>query len=316
MDAEIADKEQKLESAKNEMMEAMNRLVDAKSNLSRFETMKSALAERLSAIDGEEAEARRKADGLKDELAAADANRQSTDRKHEEHLAAFREAQHNRLRLEAGLQALSAEVSTAEQNAGALSSREHVLREMMRSHEGYQNSVKLLMQAADRDESLRSCMIGPVAELLRVPKEYETAIGMSLGGSMQNIVTNTAEEARTIIEYARKNDIGRVTRDLYRDSTHDPFRPDSSEPELFSFCRRKRAKRKKTVCRLACRPPERSVFYPVPVDKRGRILYNTSVNKRLHKGENRSSSWNLKKYVRSSRTSWIWIRKRSRWKAT
>ena len=211
MDTEAAERETAVENAKNAMMEAMNRLADAKSDLSRFETMTASLRDRLSALDGEEAEAKQKVDALTEELEKANEKQRAFETTHNEHVAAYKEAQRNRLSLESDHLARQAELRLAEQNAGALSSREHVLRDMMRSHEGYQNSIRLLMQAADKDERLKRCIVGPVAELLRVPKEYETAIGMSLGGSMQNIVTNTAEDGKTIIEYARKNDIGRVT---------------------------------------------------------------------------------------------------------
>ncbi len=211
MDAEIAERESALDAAKNAMMEAMNRLADARSDASRFETMVASLKERLNALDGEEAAAKEKLASLQKELEAADKLRADAEQTHNEHIAAYREAQSNRYSIESDLLVRQEELRIAEQNAGALSSREHVLRDMMRSHEGYQNSVRLVMQAADRDEQLKKCIIGPVAELLRVPKEYETAIGMSLGGSMQNLVTRSAEEGKAVIEYARKNDLGRIT---------------------------------------------------------------------------------------------------------
>ena len=210
-DAKIAEREAAVETAKNAMMEAMNRLADAKSDLSRFETMTASLKTRLAALDGEEAEARHKVDALEAERAEADEKQRAVQEKHNAHISAIKEAKHNRYALESDHLALQAELRLAEQNAGALSSREHVLRDMMRSHEGYQNSVRSVMQAADQDENLGRCIIGPVAELLRVPKEYETAIGMSLGGAMQNIVTNTAEDGKRVIEYARRHDLGRVT---------------------------------------------------------------------------------------------------------
>ena len=42
-------------------------------------------------------------------------------------------------------------------------------------------------------------------------KEYEVAIEMSLGASLQNVVTETEQEAKKLIEYLRKNNLGRVT---------------------------------------------------------------------------------------------------------
>ena len=211
MDAKIAAQETAAETAKNAMMEAMNRLADAKSDLGRFETMIASLQARMTALDGEQIAARERADSLRAELENAKQALANAQQTHNEHLTAYKEAKQNRYALESDLLVKQEELRVAEQNEGALQSREHVLREMVRSYEGYQNSVRLLMQAADRDERLKRCIIGPVAELLRVPKEYEAAIGMSLGGSMQNLVTPSAEDGKTVIEYARKNDLGRVT---------------------------------------------------------------------------------------------------------
>ena len=210
-DAAIAAHEEAVEGQKAAVMEAMNRLADAKSDLSRFDTMAAALNERLLALDGEETEARARMDALEQELARAKEAEQAQAAQMNEHIAARKTAQRERLEMESDFLAKQAELRVCEQNVGALSSREHVLREMVRSHEGYQNSVRSLLTAAETDGKLKRCIIGPVAELLTVPKKLETAVGMSLGGSLQNIVTTSAEDAKTVIEYAREKDLGRVT---------------------------------------------------------------------------------------------------------
>ena len=210
-DAAIAAREAAVEAQKAAVMEAMNRLADAKSDLSRFDTMAAALKDRLVALDAEDAAAKAKVDALNREWKdAQDAEHRQAETMNE-HIAAKKTAQRERIEMESDYLALQAALKVNEQNVGALSSREHVLREMIRSHEGYQNSVRMLLQAAQTDAKLKDCIIGPVAELLTVPKKVETAIGMSLGGSLQNIVTTTAEDAKTVIEYARAKDLGRVT---------------------------------------------------------------------------------------------------------
>ena len=210
-DAAIAAREEAVERQKAAVMEAMNRLADAKSDLSRFDTMAAALKDRLTALDGEETEARAQVAALQEELDRARGAEQKQAAQMNEHIAERKTAQRERLEMEADFLRQQEGLRVNEQNVGALSSREHVLREMIRSHEGYQNSVRALLGAAQSDEKLRKCVIGPVAELLTVPRKLETAIGMSLGGSLQNIVTTSAEDAKTVIEYARANDLGRVT---------------------------------------------------------------------------------------------------------
>ncbi|MBQ1820887.1 MAG: chromosome segregation protein SMC [Clostridia bacterium] len=210
-DADIAAREANVEAEKAAVMDAMNRLADARSDLSRFDTMAAALKDRLAALDGEDTEAKARVDALKTESETAKQAEAAQAGKMNEHVAARKTAQRERMEMESDFLALQAELRINEQNVGALSSREHVLREMVRSHEGYQNSVRAVLTAAETNAELEGCIVGPVAELLKVPKKVETAIGMSLGGSLQNIVTNNAEDAKTVIEYARKNDLGRVT---------------------------------------------------------------------------------------------------------
>lgn len=54
-------------------------------------------------------------------------------------------------------------------------------------------------------------MHGVLANIISVPKEYETAIEMCLGASLQNIVTETEEDAKKLIEHLRKNNLGRAS---------------------------------------------------------------------------------------------------------
>ena len=48
-------------------------------------------------------------------------------------------------------------------------------------------------------------------DTINVPKEYETAIEMALGGAIQNIVTDTEQEAKNFVEYLRENKLGRAS---------------------------------------------------------------------------------------------------------
>ena len=47
--------------------------------------------------------------------------------------------------------------------------------------------------------------------MISAPKKYETAIEMCLGASMQNIVTESEQEAKKLIEYLRNNNLGRAS---------------------------------------------------------------------------------------------------------
>ena len=54
-------------------------------------------------------------------------------------------------------------------------------------------------------------ILGVVADLIQVEKDYEIAIETALGGSIQNIVTDHEQTAKQMIEFLKRNRYGRAT---------------------------------------------------------------------------------------------------------
>ena len=90
-------------------------------------------------------------------------------------------------------------------------SRYKFLQETEKEKEGYTKSVKLLLNSIEKDSNLSKGVHGVLANLLQVEKKYETAIEMTLGGSIQNIVTDSEEEAKRLVNYLRENNLGRAS---------------------------------------------------------------------------------------------------------
>lgn len=90
-------------------------------------------------------------------------------------------------------------------------SRLKFLIETEKEKEGYAKSVKLLLEAIERDSSLAKGVYGVLANLIQVDKKYEIAIEMSLGGAIQNIVTASEDEAKKLVNYLRENNLGRAS---------------------------------------------------------------------------------------------------------
>ena len=91
------------------------------------------------------------------------------------------------------------------------SSKLKFLKETEKDKEGYVKSVKSILLALDKDKELAKGVHGVLANLLLVEEKYQIAIEMALGQAMQNIVTDTDKEAKKLIEYLRKNNIGRAS---------------------------------------------------------------------------------------------------------
>lgn len=90
-------------------------------------------------------------------------------------------------------------------------SRHDFLVETEKEKEGYIKSVKELLLDCEKIKELGKGMHGVLANIISVPKEYETAIEMCLGSSLQNVVTETEEDAKKLVEHLRKNNLGRAS---------------------------------------------------------------------------------------------------------
>jgi len=86
-----------------------------------------------------------------------------------------------------------------------------ILSNMEAYYDGYYKSIKTVMNNKDREPVLKNSIKGTVADIITTDKKYETAIEVALGSAIQNIIVNTDTEAENIIEYLKKNKIGRVT---------------------------------------------------------------------------------------------------------
>ena len=85
------------------------------------------------------------------------------------------------------------------------------LCEMEKEKEGYNKSVKAILDISDKESNFKKGMHGVLANLITAPEEYETAIEMALGAAIQNIVTDTEEEAKKFVNYLRENKFGRAS---------------------------------------------------------------------------------------------------------
>ena len=85
------------------------------------------------------------------------------------------------------------------------------LIETEKEKEGYIKSVKSLLKDCESIKELGKGMHGVLANIIEVPEEYQTAIEMCLGASLQNIVTDTEDDAKRLVEHLRKNNLGRAS---------------------------------------------------------------------------------------------------------
>lgn len=108
-------------------------------------------------------------------------------------------------------------------------SKLETLRNISERYEGYGTTVQAVMQLKASGKGI----LGVVADLIRTKHEYEIAIETALGNRIQNIVTDTERSAKELIEYLKKNKLGRATflpLDSVRQKVQEEYRKAVTEP--------------------------------------------------------------------------------------
>lgn len=198
-----------LEAQKAAVIDQMNRLSDVRNDKTRLNTMQAQMETRLTEIEESGGALQEQEAALREALTAVE-KQMETENQHQqqcqEKLAQARQASDEADTAYANLRA-DVEKQSADMQAAA--SRHNVLTEMTRDMEGYNMAVRRAMTYA-KQRGLTGVK-GVLAQLMTVPQAYETAIDMALGAAQQNIVTDTEETAKELINYLRQNRLGRAT---------------------------------------------------------------------------------------------------------
>ncbi len=117
----------------------------------------------------------------------------------------------NKAETQRSLQELKSKQEAIRREVHTLESRHKVLTDMEESMEGYSHSVKAIMQACHENKAFGQGIHGALAQLITVEERFETAIEVSLGGALQNIVTEDEYAAKRAIEFLKENRRGRAT---------------------------------------------------------------------------------------------------------
>lgn len=204
---QVQQLDDRIEETKSRIIAGLNEKASLAAREQRYQAMleqvqvrRSEVCQRLLKLKSDESvqeesvlEEQQKLDKIKEELAL---------------LAAAQREQEDRLAQgEQQVCRLTRSLNERHQEYQKASTRLESLRNLAERYEGYGNSIRRVMEARDRVQGIR----GVVADLITTDKQYETAIETALGGSIQNVVTDSERTAKELIEYLKKNKYGRVT---------------------------------------------------------------------------------------------------------
>ena len=217
-DESIRRLEEAIEGAKASIIQALNERASLTARQQRYETMleqvnlrRSEVSQKLLRFKSDES--------VQDELIGRE--RALLDQLNEElekKQFAAQEAEDALLKAEQESHRLNRNLNDTQQEYHMAYTKLESLKNLAERYDGYGNSIRRVMEVRDRVHGIH----GVVADIITTSQKYETAIETALGGSIQNIVTDSEATAKQLIEYLKKNKYGRAALTANR---HFPSRP-------------------------------------------------------------------------------------------
>jgi len=207
----LDEEERSIELLKSEIMDKMDIQSDKKLQISNLRSHIENMQKRQRSIDTEVYQNVVEKDRekmKKEELTESIRNAEQHIKKHKEKLSGLFCEREETDKMLSELRMKQAKINSDIQSK---SSRVRTLREMEQKLEGYNRSVREVLQACHASPQFGRGIHGALAQLIEVDRKYETAIEISLGGALQNIVTQTEEDAKKAIEFLKRNKLGRAT---------------------------------------------------------------------------------------------------------
>ncbi len=205
--SKIEELNSNMEAGKNTIIGELNQRATIKTKMGRLDSMMEQINIRKSELNSRILRAKT------DEAERSESIRQLED-SFEKISEEVRELRKHETDMEAELSGYREELASKDQKLRETQTRFHqekskleALANITERYDGYGGSVKKVMEQKDEVKGI----IGVVADIIKVDKDYEIAIETALGGNIQNIVTDNEETAKKMIGFLKKERLGRAT---------------------------------------------------------------------------------------------------------
>ncbi|CAH0346952.1 chromosome segregation protein SMC [Bacillus sp. CECT 9360] len=197
-----------IEMKKSDYIEWLNKQAASKNELQFLQQQQNLQENRNVKLDQDNAKFLDERLEIEEKKAGLQAALEAVHKELEKQIHLYREDQRKLENIRSSYQKQETTLYQAYQFLQQSKSRKEMLEEMEDDYAGFFQGVKEVLKA--KNDSL-SGIEGAVAELIAVPKQYQTAIETALGGAMQHVVMDKEEHARQAITYLKKNGYGRAT---------------------------------------------------------------------------------------------------------
>jgi len=191
--------------------EALEELTSLNNNMSNFLKEKGMIENRISSLTSLINEKSIAFNDAKTNLAIYESSFSKNDNKLKELVNEYNELLSNRKDSEESLEGYNNNIQVLNNQITSEKSKLDLLVQIRNSYATYQDAVKHLMQDANSYPNISEKILGVLANIINVPKEYEAAIEYALGGALQNIIVEDERDASDLITYLKQKNYGRVT---------------------------------------------------------------------------------------------------------
>ena len=207
MSGMVTSLKERIDSQNSDIIEFLNETANIKGRMQRYETMQeqtqirqSELDQKLIALQSEESSEGELVEAFKKEAQGVAIE---LERIQAEQAACKKRA----AKISDDLMKCRDAFNAAEKSFHEESARYQTLKNITERYDGYGVSIRKIMERKNDYKGI----IGVVADIIHVSKEYEIAIETALGGSISNIVTDDEQTAKNMIRFLKTNRFGRAT---------------------------------------------------------------------------------------------------------
>ncbi|ABO50585.1 condensin subunit Smc [Desulforamulus reducens MI-1] len=211
IEQEVLQKQDLFQNLNTDLIEQLNRVANQRNIQNQAMDRKEQLSHRREHIERVAQEVHDQGISLQSNI---DAAQKRVEELNQKKLQLAEEQQKSEVKLEKlrdELMRVQSKLLAVKEEMVAKHSRLKVLEENLNSHTGFIKPVRELLRAVTNNNSRALGICGAVADLIKVPKGFETAMEAALGGALQNIVTETSQQAKEAIDYLKRQNLGRAT---------------------------------------------------------------------------------------------------------
>jgi len=197
------------ERLRQEHNELSGELVKVENEVAALQGLQSDLDERIQRLADQQQQFERQRSELQDSIEQLRQQKETREAEKEKLGRQLRETRQQHTELTNTLREHRRKRDRLAEAVAADESRQTLLEELQRDHEGYAEGPRALLEAARSGEI--NGVQGIVADFLDVPRRLEVAVEAGLGARLQWVLVSSEQDLQRCVEYLQENNLGRAT---------------------------------------------------------------------------------------------------------